>query len=147
MWFLWFLAGTGQSRECEPVEVLPEFRRQEVKGQGSWSGWRLCSVEDQGIQASEPQRRSAWPHKFDITSQSSFCIYSLWRLLYKQALKMFGKSDLTLFDIWNLTSLEWNCCLTCRFLLSQHLSSHVDLLISSFARGKIKNSARHLHFL
>lgn len=24
---------------------------------------------------------------------------------------MFGKSDLTLFDIWNLTS--WNCCLTC----------------------------------
>lgn len=96
-------------------------------------------------QASEPHGSGA-DGLTNLTSPSkiSFCIYSPWHLLYNQALKIFGKCDLTLFDIWNLTWLGWNCCLTCGFRWSQHLSSHVDLLI--FAWCKIMKSAHHLDF-
>lgn len=48
----------------------------------------------------------------------TFCSNSCWRLLYKQLLTMFGrkciqqKSQLTLFDICNLTGFGQNCCQT-----------------------------------
>lgn len=47
---------------------------------------------------------------------------------------MFGKWNLTLFDIWNLTGMELLTDMS-GFLLSRHLSSRVD---------GIENSARRL---
>lgn len=79
------------------------------------------------------------------TSRFSFCIYSPWLLFYKQPLKMFGKSDLMLFDIWNVTGMELLSDVD-GFLLSQHLSSHMGLLASPFARCKIKNSTHRWDF-
>lgn len=58
---------------------------------------------------------------------------------------MFGKSDLMLFDIWNVTGMELLSDVD-GFLLSQHLSSHMGLLASPFARYKIKNSTHRWDF-
>lgn len=152
MWFLWFLAVWHRSeqrmRTGWSVVWIPWVR-------GKRSGFEVWLTPVLYGGPGDPEvnaGQNSEPHSAgddcltNLTSASKFP--SAFILLDVSFTNKFSRClrSFTWHCLTSGTSLGWNCCLTCRFRLSQHLSSHVDLFVSSFAWCKIDNSAPHLDF-